>query len=110
MSLLLSSIPILVADDHLLPGSGIYVAPAIVLQETGGVGPALLLWTLGAVLSMSGLLVFLELGLSLPKFQPPDAPSEPPREGEKPLINMPRNGGAKNYVSSRIETCLDICS
>ena len=47
---------------------------------------------------MSGLLVFLELGLSIPKFQPPETPSEPLREGETPLINMPRNGGAKNYV------------
>lgn len=91
------------------PGSGIYVAPAIVLRQTGSVGISLLLWTLGAVVSMSGLLVYLELGLSVPKFQPPDAPNEPPREGERPFVSVPRNGGAKNYVSCRVG-CLEACS
>ena len=95
---MLSSIPRFLLTTTYFPGSGIYVAPAIVLRETGGVGTSLLLWTLGAILSMSGLLVFLELGLSIPKFQPPETPSEPLREGDTPLINMPRNGGAKNYV------------
>lgn len=99
MSFPLGSSLLLFADGHLHAGSGIYVAPAIVLRETGSVGASLLLWTLGAILSMAGLLVFLELGLSIPKFQPPDASSEPSREGEIPFVTIPRNGGAKNYVS-----------
>lgn len=47
---------------------------------------------------MAGLLVWLELGLSIPKFQPPDSTNEPRREGERPFISVPRNGGEKNYV------------
>lgn len=47
---------------------------------------------------MAGLLVWLELGLSIPKFQPPDSTNEPRCEGERPFISIPRNGGEKNYV------------
>lgn len=79
-------------------GSGIFVSPGIVLRATGSVGVSLLLWTLGAIAGMAGLLVWLELGLSIPKFQPPDTANEPRREGEKPFISIPRNGGEKNYV------------
>lgn len=89
------------ADHQPRSGSGIYVAPAIVLRQTGSVGASLLLWTLGAVLCMSGLLVYLELGLSIPKFQPPDATTnEPAQDGAITYVVIPRNGGAKNYVSS----------
>lgn len=87
------------ADVHYLePGSGIFVLPALVLRATGSVGASLLLWTLGAVYGIAGLLVWLELGLSIPKFQPPDSTNEPRWEGERPLISVPRNGGVKNYV------------
>ncbi len=92
-----------IPNDHPHPGSGIYVSPAIVLRHTGSVGASLLLWTLGVLLAMCGLMVFLELGLSVPKFQLPESPNDPPREGERPFVNVPRNGGAKNYVSSQIE-------
>lgn len=47
---------------------------------------------------MTGLLVWLELGLSIPKFQTPDSTNEAHREGERPFISVPRNGGEKNYV------------
>jgi APA family basic amino acid/polyamine antiporter len=48
-------------------GSGIYLVPSVVLRETGGrPGAALLIWTLGGVLSLLGALTYAELGASNP--------------------------------------------
>ena len=48
---------------------------------------------------MAALLVWLELGLSIPKFEVPDKDlAEPRREGETALQSVPRNGGEKNYL------------
>lgn len=81
-------------------GSGIFVTPAIVLNATGSVGVSLLLWTLGAVVGMSALLVWLELGLSVPKYELPSRElTEAGEEGATMLQSVPRNGGEKNYVS-----------
>lgn len=87
-----------IAEANHEPGSGIYIAPAIVLGATGSVGASLLLWTLGAITSIAGLLVWLEVGLSIPKFQLPDSTNEPRWEGERHFISVPRSGGEKNYV------------
>lgn len=92
-------------------GSGIFVSPAIVLRGTGSVGASLCLWALGAVAAIAGLLVWLELGLSIPKFRQRDEinpdeihpdeinPDEVNNLG--PLVCFPRNGGEKNYVGLR---------
>jgi hypothetical protein len=69
-------------------GSGIFVTPALILRGTGSVGASLLLWTLGAVTATSGLLVWLEFGLSVPR--------QRVRDGSK--RSVPRSGGEKNYV------------
>ena len=80
-------------------GSGIYVSPAIVLKSTGSVGVSLLLWSVGPIVSMSALLCWLELGLSIPKFEIPNTNSAASgREGETIQENVPYNGGEKNYV------------
>ena len=80
-------------------GSGIFVSPAIVLKTTGSVGVSLLLWTLGAVVGMSALCIWLELGLSVPKFELVNhEETETSRQGEETLQCVPRNGGEKNYV------------
>lgn len=48
-------------------GSGIFIVPATVLQQTGGtVGPALLVWLAGGVLSLLGALTYGELGAARP--------------------------------------------
>ena len=83
-----------------ITGSGIFVTPAIILRATDSVGVSLILWILGAVFGLCGLLVWLELGLSIPKFQPPEQALDPLIEGEGSFENVPRNGGEKNYVSS----------
>jgi hypothetical protein len=48
-------------------GFGIFVAAALILKGTGSIGASLLLWTAGAVISTFGVLVWLELGLSVPR-------------------------------------------
>ncbi|KAL9101754.1 MAG: hypothetical protein Q9163_003030 [Psora crenata] len=79
-------------------GSGIYVTPALVLKATNSVGISLLLWTLGGIFGMSGLLIWLELGQSIPKFKPSDELPPPQTEDEGALENVPRSGGEKNYL------------
>lgn len=49
-------------------GSGIFIVPATVLQQTGHhTGPALLVWLVGGVLSLLGALTYGELGAMNPK-------------------------------------------
>lgn len=47
---------------------------------------------------MSALLVWLELGLSVPKYDLSGRDSTEPHEGETTLECVPRNGGEKNYL------------
>jgi amino acid transporter len=70
-------------------GSGIFLVPHRVLAGTGCVGGALLLWVLGATLSLCGLYVWLECGLSMPLRRI--------REDDE-LRGVPRSGGEKNFL------------
>jgi basic amino acid/polyamine antiporter, APA family len=48
-------------------GSGIFIVPATVLQQTGGdIGPALLVWLLAGIVSLLGALTYGELGAMNP--------------------------------------------
>jgi hypothetical protein len=49
------------------------------------------LWVLGAVCALAGVFVYMELGLSIPRW---------PIDGEK--IATPRSGEALNYVCSQL--------
>ncbi|KAI4196732.1 MAG: hypothetical protein LQ350_006378 [Teloschistes chrysophthalmus] len=80
-------------------GSGIFVTPAIVLRSTSSVGVSLLFWSFGAVIGMSALLIWLELGLSIPKFELPNRDENDTVQGEGVSLQcVPRNGGEKNYL------------
>lgn len=70
-------------------GSGIFVTPTKVLLGTGSVGTSLLFWAAGAMVTICGLLVWLELGLTLPLRIP---------FGENEKKSVPRSGGEFNYV------------
>lgn len=43
-------------------GSGIFSAPAGILMSVGSVGMSLILWVIGAVYSIIGVMAFIELG------------------------------------------------
>lgn len=48
-------------------GSGIFLTPHRILAGAGCVGGALFLWVAGALISICGLYVWLECGLSMPQ-------------------------------------------
>lgn len=48
-------------------GTGIFSTPSSILQATNSTGAALLFWVLGGLMSLSGLLAYLELGTTLPR-------------------------------------------
>lgn len=56
-------------------GTGIFSTPSLILSLSGSIGLSLVLWVIGALVTFSGLSVYLEFGLA-----------------------MPVNGGEKNYL------------
>ncbi|KAK4208073.1 amino acid/polyamine transporter I [Rhypophila decipiens] len=69
-------------------GSGIFVTPALVAMGTGSLGGSLFLWAFGGIIATCGLLVWLQLGLSLPLITTDDGVTRA----------VPRSGGEKNYL------------
>ncbi|UJO20152.1 High-affinity methionine permease [Fulvia fulva] len=70
-------------------GSGIFLTPHRILTGVGCVGGALCVWVLGALISICGLYVWLECGLSMPQRRV--------RVETEPR-GVPRSGGDKNYL------------
>lgn len=75
-------------------GSGIFSTPQSVLRGTGCVGGALFLWVAGAFISLCGLYVWLECGLSMPQRRV---------HGEAEPRGVPRSGGEKNFLEFMCE-------
>jgi hypothetical protein len=68
-------------------GSGIFATPAKILRGTNSVGVNTVFWAIGGLLTMCGILVWLEFGLSIPREYV---------NGKDRAV--PRSGGEKNYV------------
>lgn len=65
-------------------GTGVFATPSKIIVASGNVGPALLMWIAGGLVALSGLHVWNELGLTIPR-----------HNGR----SVPRSGGEKNYVN-----------
>lgn len=76
------------------------MTPAILLKATGSPGASLLLWSLGAIVGMCALLVWLEFGLSIPKFELQNRNDDDTLAEGESLQCVPRSGGEKNYASN----------
>ncbi|KAF8419522.1 amino acid/polyamine transporter I [Tirmania nivea] len=68
-------------------GTGIFETPKTVWMSTETTAGAILMWVLGGLISYAGLAVYLELGLTIPRY----------------LVHgrwrsVPRSGGEKNYL------------
>lgn len=70
-------------------GSGIFNASSQIFYNTQSVAVTLLLWLCGVAVALSGIILYIELGLTVPRWQRPD--------GTK--ISTPRSGGELPYVS-----------
>src|SRR4029077_12400446 len=70
-------------------GTGIFETPKTVWMGTGSTSGALFMWAIGSLIAFSGILVYLELGLTIPRYLV---------RGE--WRSVPRSGGEKNYVGS----------
>ncbi|MCJ1391150.1 hypothetical protein MMC18_004012 [Xylographa bjoerkii] len=68
-------------------GSGIFILPATVLKGTDSVGITLIIWAFAGIISVAALLVWLELSLSIPRYEV---------DGNE--VSVPRSGGEKNYL------------
>lgn len=75
--------------NHII-GTGIFETPKSVWLGTRSVSGALLMWCLGGLIAFSGAFVYLELGLTIPRYHV---------RGK--WRSVPRSGGEKNYVGSQ---------
>ena len=76
-------------NRSVVEGSGIFILPATVLKGTDSIGITLIIWAFAGVVSVAALLVWLELSLSIPRYE---------LDGTE--VSVPRSGGEKNYVSA----------
>ncbi|EXJ54526.1 hypothetical protein A1O7_09866 [Cladophialophora yegresii CBS 114405] len=68
-------------------GTGIFMTPARVVQGTGSTGATLMFWFAGVVYAFSGVHVYIEYGLNVPR-----------RTIETTERGVPRSGGDLNYL------------
>src|SRR5215469_8904114 len=67
----------------------VFNSAGVVFPNTQSIGLSLILWVCGAIFALAGVIVYIELGLTIPRW-PFGA------NGEK--ISTPRSGDALNYV------------
>ncbi|KIW96185.1 uncharacterized protein Z519_03252 [Cladophialophora bantiana CBS 173.52] len=75
-------------------GTGIFRTPTTVAHGTHSVGYSLVFWAAGAIVAVSGVLVFAEFGMTVPRL---------PVENEHQKESVPRNGGEKNYLEYMVK-------
>jgi hypothetical protein len=64
------------------------MSASVIAQNTRSLGLSIIFWFAGSVVALAGTYLYVELGLTIPRF--------PRRNGME--ICTPRNGGELNYV------------
>ncbi len=75
-------------------GSGIFNSSTVIFHNTQSVGISLLMWLYGAIVALTGVVLYIELGLTIPRWSLKD--------GKK--TSTPRSGGELPYVRTA-KTC-----
>jgi hypothetical protein len=70
-------------------GTGIFNSANIVFSNTQSIGVSLLLWFYGAIVALCGVFVYIELGLTIPRWSVGHGGSK---------VSTPKSGGELNYV------------
>lgn len=73
-----------------MTGSGIFNSSSVIFYNTQSIGVSLLIWLYGMVMAISGLVLYIELGLTVPRWKLPNGLE----------ISTPRSGAELVYVSS----------
>ncbi len=73
-----------------MTGSGIFTSSSVIFSNTQSIGASLLIWLYGVAMALSGLVLYIELGLTIPRLRLPD--------GNR--ISTPRSGAELVYVSA----------
>ncbi len=71
-------------------GTGIYNTQGTVIRGTQSVGVSLLFWLLGAINACAVTFLYIEFGLTIPRYDINNAGK----------VSVPRNGGELNYVQA----------
>lgn len=78
-------------------GSGIFMTPHKVMEQTKSTGVALLFWFAGVLYALAGMHIYIEYGLNVPRVL---------FGGREQSV--PRSGGDLNYVCSSASTLADL--
>jgi amino acid transporter len=75
-------------------GTGIFDNPSTIMLDTRSVGITLIFWLLGSIATLAGTLVFIEYGLTIPRWSVSASDTK---------IFTPRSGGEFNYLNYLIK-------
>ncbi len=76
-------------------GSGLFSSSSLIFYNTQSIGASLLLWLYGAVWAFSGMVMYIHLGLKLPKLL-----------FDSTKVSVPCNGAEFVYVSSTLRQAI----
>ncbi|KAH8593103.1 amino acid/polyamine transporter I [Bisporella sp. PMI_857] len=76
-------------------GTGIFDTPSSIMYDTHSVGFTLIFWLLGSIATLAGTFVFIEYGLTIPRWQLSSSDTK---------IFTPRSGGEFNYLNYLLKT------
>jgi hypothetical protein len=79
-------------------GSGIFVQAGLMFSQTESTGVTLMLWVAGAFYAISGVILYIELGLAIPRRRIPIQKDD--GTIQERIMGVPRSGAEIHYVSN----------